>query len=65
MRTDLEKIMLAITGIDLKSAEEKLKDYKYRIVKIDGTGMIITHDHKPERLNLEIENNTIVNVYGG
>ena len=65
MRTDLEKTILAITGIDLKSAEEKLKDYKYRIVKIDGIGMIITRDHKLERLNLEIENNIIVDVYGG
>ena len=56
-----------IIGLDLKSAEEiiKSKDLSYRIVRIDDTNFIITHDLKLDRLNLEIENGVIVNCYGG
>lgn len=54
-----------LIGLTLESAKEKLKDKEYRIVKINGQGMVITCDFHPERLNLEIKNNIIVNVYGG
>lgn len=54
-----------LIGIDLNFAKEKLKDTKYRIVKIDGKGVIITRDLHTDRLNLEVENNVIVNVYKG
>lgn len=54
-----------LIGQTLKSAEKELKDRVYRIVKIDGKGMMITSDCRLDRLNLEIENNIIVNVYEG
>lgn len=55
----------SLKGIDLNSAKEKLKDKEYRIVRIDGVGMMITCDYRTERLNLEVENNIITKVYGG
>lgn len=55
----------SLIGMDLNSAKEKLKDREYRIVSIDGKAMVITCDFHLERLNLEVENNLIVNVYGG
>lgn len=61
--------MEGLIGMDLNSAKEKLKDKEYRIVKIDGVGMMITCDYRTERLNLEVENKNgvaiITNVYGG
>lgn len=57
--------MQELIGLTLEVAKEKLKDKEYRIVKIDGKGMMVTCDFHPERLNLEIENDIIVNVYGG
>ncbi len=57
--------MKELIGLTLEAASAKLKDREYRIVKIDGKGMMITRDYHPERLNLEIENDIIVNVYGG
>lgn len=57
--------MKHLIGLTLEAAKEKLKDKEYRIVKINGQGMVITRDFRPERLNLEIKNNIIVNVYGG
>ncbi|HSE99835.1 MAG TPA: hypothetical protein VLA48_02975 [Nitrososphaeraceae archaeon] len=55
----------SLKGMDLNSAKEKLKDKEYRIVRIDGVGMMVTCDYRTERLNLEVENNLITNVYGG
>jgi len=54
-----------LIGQTINSAEKELKDKIYRIVKIDGKGMIVTCDFITDRLNLEIENNIIVNVYEG
>lgn len=51
-----------LIGQNINSAQI---DSIYRIVKIDGKDMIITHDLIFDRLNLEIENNIIVNVYNG
>ena len=47
------------------SARKKLENKDFRIVIIDGKGLMITCDFHPDRLNLEIENNIVVNVYGG
>jgi len=57
--------MKNLIGQTLDFAEKELKNRIFRIVKIDGKGMMITHDFMPDRLNLEIENNIIVNVYEG
>lgn len=55
----------SLKGMDLNSAKEKLKGSEYRIVSIDGKAMAITCDFHIERLNLEVENNLVTNVYGG
>ena len=47
------------------SARKKLENKEYRIVRIDSKSMATTDDFSFDRLNLEIENNIIVNVYGG
>lgn len=57
--------MKELIGMSLNSAKEKLKGTEYRIVKIDGQGMIVTCDLHINRLNLEVENNVIVRVYEG
>lgn len=57
--------MEELIGLSLEAAKEKLKDKEYRIVKIDGKGMAVTCDFHLDRLNLEIENEIIINVYGG
>ena len=54
-----------LVGLTLESAREELKDKDYRVVKIDGVGMMITCDFRSDRVNLEVENNIIVRVYGG
>lgn len=57
--------MKELIGLDSDSARKRLENKEYRIVRIDGKGLIITCDFHPDRLNLEIENNIVVNVYGG
>lgn len=57
--------MKELIGLDLDLARKKLENKDFRIVRIDGKGLMITCDFHPDRLNLEIENNIIVNVYGG
>ena len=57
--------MKELIGLDSDSARKRLENKEYRIVRIDGKGLIITCDFNPDRLNLEIENDIIVNVYGG
>ena len=57
--------MKELIGLDSDSARKKLENKEYRIVRIDGKGLMITCDFHPDRLNLEIENNIVVNVYGG
>ena len=61
--------MKELIGLDSDSARKRLENKEYRIVRIDGKGLIITCDFNPDRLNLEIENkdgvSIIVNVYGG
>lgn len=54
-----------LVGLTLKSAKENLKDRDYRIVRIDGVGMMITCDLRTDRVNLEVENNIIVKTYNG
>lgn len=54
-----------LIGKTLNFAKKELKDRDYRIVKIDGKGMMITCDFNYNRLNLEIENGIIINVYKG
>ncbi len=54
-----------LVGLTLKSAKENLKDRYYRIVRIDGVGMMITCDLRTDRVNLEVENNIIVKTYNG
>lgn len=54
-----------IIGLTLESAREKLKNEEFRIVKIDGRNMMITDDFNSDRYNLEVENNIVVNCYGG
>lgn len=54
-----------LVGLTLKSAKENLKDRDYRIVRIDGVGMMITCDFRTDRVNLEVENNIIVKTYNG
>lgn len=55
----------SLIGLDLDLAQKKLENKEYRIVRIDSKSMAITDDFSFDRLNLEIENNIIVNVYGG
>ena len=57
--------MKELIGMDFDAAKEQLKDKKWRLVRRDGKAYIVTCDYKPERLNLEIENNIITRVYGG
>lgn len=57
--------MKELIGLDSDSARKRLENKEYRIVRIDGKGLMITCDFHPDRLNLEIENNIVVNVYGG
>lgn len=57
--------MKELIGQTLDSARKKLENKDFRIVRIDGKGLIITCDFNPDRLNLEVENNIVVNVYGG
>ena len=57
--------MKELIGLDLDSVRKKLENKDFRIVRIDGKGLMITCDFHPDRLNLEVENNIIVNVYGG
>jgi len=57
--------MEKLIGQTLNSAEKELKNRIFRIVKIDGQGMMVTCDFRPDRLNLEIENNIITRVYEG
>jgi hypothetical protein len=54
-----------LVGQTLISAQKELKDRDYRIVKIDGQDMYVTDDIYYDRLNLEIENGIITNVYEG
>lgn len=54
-----------LIGLTLESAKEKLKDKDYRVVRIDGVGMMITCDFISDRANLEIEDNIVTRVYGG
>ena len=54
-----------LVGLTLKSAKENLKDRDYRIVRIDGVGMMITCDLRTDRVNLEVENNIVVRAYHG
>lgn len=44
---------------------EKFKFIRYRIVKEDGKGKIITADLRSDRINLEIQNGIIVKAYMG
>lgn len=64
---DLKMLNTDLLGLDLKSAQEKLKQENkiYRIIRIDNVDMIGTCDFNPDRLNLEVENNIIVNVTNG
>ena len=55
----------SLIGLDLDLAQKKLENKDFRIVRIDSKSMAITDDFSFDRLNLEIENNIIVNVYGG
>jgi hypothetical protein len=57
--------MEELVGMDYETAVVLLKDENWRVVVRDGKGYVITCDFKPERLNLEIENNIITKVYGG
>jgi hypothetical protein len=54
-----------LIGQTLISAQKELKDRDYRIVKIDGQDIYVTDDIYYDRLNLEIENGIITNVYEG
>ncbi|WP_396180277.1 hypothetical protein [Flavobacterium sp.] len=54
-----------LVGQTLISARKELKDRDYRIVKIDGQDIYVTDDIYYDRLNLEIENGIITNVYEG
>lgn len=52
-------------GKALISAEKDLKNKIWRIVRIDDIPLHITLDFKQERLNLEINNNLITNIWNG
>ena len=58
MKTDI------YLGCSLETFKEKYKG-QYRIVKNNGINYIITCDFKPERLNLEVNNNIITNITTG
>lgn len=61
------KLESEIVGLDLEIAQKRLEQENkiYRITRIGNVGMIGTCDFNPDRLNLEVENNIIVNVTNG
>ena len=54
-----------MVGQTLESAQKELKNKDYRIVRVDNIPRVVTCDYKPERLNLIIKNNIIIDVYNG
>lgn len=52
-----------LIGKDQSALKEIKEDY--RIVKIDDVDFIITHDLRPDRLNIKIQNGIITEVYYG
>jgi len=59
-----DKVELLI-GKTYEEAQEILRNDKYRVTFKDGKPFIITHDFKPERYNLGINNNIITSVHFG
>jgi hypothetical protein len=56
-----------LKGRTLEEAKEICKDSKFilRVVREDGKSKIVTRDWKLNRLNLELENNIVKEVYIG
>lgn len=60
----------SIKKVLLKSQDEAIKilnedGIKYRVVREDSNHYAITADYRPERLNLEIDNDIVTKVYNG
>jgi hypothetical protein len=60
-----EKVKDGLVGKTLKFAEKELEGKEYRVVREDITNFVITDDLHLDRLNLEIDNGIITNVYNG
>lgn len=60
-------IVSYLVGLVFKDVQAMLAHIKckYRVVKEDGRGMMITADVKMERANLVLENGVITEVYYG
>ncbi len=62
------KIMCSeFVGLDFEEVKLKLfeREINYRIVRRDGKPYIVTCDYNPERVNIELENNIVINIYTG
>lgn len=60
---DFEKLI----GIPVEKAImlAKMNDYAYRITVQDGVGSLCVSDYRLDRINFEIENNTVIRAYIG
>jgi hypothetical protein len=55
-----------VVGMDVNSAESALADlgYEMRIVRLDGEDLAVTMDYREDRVNVEVEDDTVVAVQG-
>jgi hypothetical protein len=55
-----------VVGMDVSSAESALADlgYEMRIVRLDGEDLAVTMDYREDRVNVEVEDDTVVAVQG-
>ena len=54
-------------GKTVEEATSKAQNdgFVVRIVERDGDSFILTMDHKTDRINFRVRNNTIIGAYGG
>ena len=60
-----EKVKDGLVGKTLKFSEKELEGKEYRVVREDTTNFAITDDLHLDRLNLEVDNGIITNIYNG
>lgn len=54
-----------LIGKTYEEAQELLRNEKYRVTFNDEKPFIVTTDFKPERYNLSLQNNIVMNVSFG
>jgi len=62
-----DNYLLDLIGRSKENAISKIEydEFVYRIIKEDGIYYMMTMDHKPNRINLEIENDIIISANFG